>query len=143
MGFPRSAVVSILTRCRNNVGLATEYLLQRPELVAAARVADASAALAAANAPPVPAPAPVVADVPAVEATPAVEDAVMEEAEVPAAAQAEVVPEVPVEGEATPEVPLVDDKAESDARAEKADAALKLAEVSLGLHLSHLVVLRS
>lgn len=139
MGFPRSAVVSILTRCRNNVGLATEYLLQRPELVAAARVADASAALAAANAPP--APVPVVADVPAVEAPPVVEDAVMEEAEAPAVAEAEAVPEVAAEVEATPEVPLVDAKAESDERAKKADAAFKLAEVSSSIHLACIRVL--
>lgn len=60
MGFPRSAAVTALTRYRNNLGLATEYLLQRPDLVATARdadaaqvITDAAAATAAAALPPV------------------------------------------------------------------------------------------
>lgn len=60
MGFPRSAAVTALTRYRNNLGLATEYLLQRPDLVASARdidaaqaLTDAAAAAAAAALPPV------------------------------------------------------------------------------------------
>ncbi|KAK4052443.1 E3 ubiquitin-protein ligase tom1 [Microbotryomycetes sp. JL201] len=37
MGFPRRAVETALTRCRNNVGVATEYLLSHPDLVGNAR----------------------------------------------------------------------------------------------------------
>lgn len=63
MGFPRTAASSVLTRCRNNIGLATEYLLQHPDLVGAARVAEAEAesraavAAQAEDAPPALAPA--------------------------------------------------------------------------------------
>ncbi|GAA6062543.1 hypothetical protein JCM10212_004309 [Sporobolomyces blumeae] len=41
MGFPRGACETALRRCRNNVGLATEYLLQHPDIVGAARAAEA------------------------------------------------------------------------------------------------------
>ncbi|GAA6006127.1 hypothetical protein JCM11491_002040 [Sporobolomyces phaffii] len=54
MGFPRGACETALRRCRNNVGLATEYLLQHPDIVGAARVAEAQAP---AEPAPVPAPA--------------------------------------------------------------------------------------
>ncbi|SCV71562.1 BQ2448_3150 [Microbotryum intermedium] len=47
MGFPRSAVELALQRCRNNVGFATEYLLQHPDLVGAARAREAAQASAA------------------------------------------------------------------------------------------------
>ncbi|GAA5939453.1 E3 ubiquitin-protein ligase TOM1 [Sporobolomyces koalae] len=43
MGFPRGACETALRRCRNNVGLATEYLLQHPDVVGAARAAEARA----------------------------------------------------------------------------------------------------
>ncbi|SGY62078.1 BQ5605_C007g04651 [Microbotryum silenes-dioicae] len=49
MGFPRSAVELALQRCRNNVGFATEYLLQHPDLVGAARAREAAEPQAAAN----------------------------------------------------------------------------------------------
>ncbi|BGP42101.1 E3 ubiquitin-protein ligase tom1 [Rhodotorula kratochvilovae] len=55
MGFPRSASETALRRCRNNVALATEYLLQHPDLVGAARDEEARQA-----ADPAPAPAPAV-----------------------------------------------------------------------------------
>ncbi|KAM0790628.1 hypothetical protein ACM66B_004490 [Microbotryomycetes sp. NB124-2] len=41
MGFPRRAVETALTRCRNNVGVATEYLLSHPDLVGNARDEEA------------------------------------------------------------------------------------------------------
>jgi len=50
MGFPRQAVETALTRCRNNVAVATEYLLQHPDLIGAARAAE-EAGPAAADAP--------------------------------------------------------------------------------------------
>ncbi|GAA5851451.1 hypothetical protein JCM3766R1_000331 [Sporobolomyces carnicolor] len=43
MGFPRGACETALRRCRNNIGLATEYLLQHPDIVGAARAAEARA----------------------------------------------------------------------------------------------------
>ena len=43
MGFPRGACETALRRCRNNIGLATEYLLQHPDIVGAARIAEAQA----------------------------------------------------------------------------------------------------
>ena len=43
MGFPRAAAVTALTRYRNNLGVATEYLLSHPDVVGAARVAEAEA----------------------------------------------------------------------------------------------------
>lgn len=52
MGFPRGACETALRRCRNNVALATEYLLQHPDLVGAARDEEARQA-----ADPAPAPA--------------------------------------------------------------------------------------
>ncbi|KAM0754248.1 hypothetical protein T439DRAFT_311132 [Meredithblackwellia eburnea MCA 4105] len=48
MGFPRAAARTALIRCRNNVPVATEYLLQHPDIVGAARVAEEEAIL---NAP--------------------------------------------------------------------------------------------
>ncbi|GAA5961735.1 hypothetical protein JCM21900_000844 [Sporobolomyces salmonicolor] len=44
MGFPRGACETALRRCRNNIGLATEYLLQHPDVVGAARAEEARAA---------------------------------------------------------------------------------------------------
>lgn len=41
MGFPRSASETALRRCRNNVAMATEFLLQHPDLVGAAREEEA------------------------------------------------------------------------------------------------------
>ncbi|GAA6015032.1 hypothetical protein JCM10207_008710 [Rhodosporidiobolus poonsookiae] len=56
MGFPRSACETALRRCRNNVTIATEYLLQHPDLVGAARDEEARGpaepAAAAADAAP-------------------------------------------------------------------------------------------
>ncbi|GAA5975362.1 hypothetical protein JCM5350_006450 [Sporobolomyces pararoseus] len=52
MGFPRSACEAALRRCRNNVGIATEYLLQHPDLVGAARAEEARAAAEPAPAQP-------------------------------------------------------------------------------------------
>ncbi|GAA5969495.1 hypothetical protein JCM11641_008133 [Rhodosporidiobolus odoratus] len=37
MGFPRAAAIRALTRCRNDAGLAVEYLLMHPDIVGAAR----------------------------------------------------------------------------------------------------------
>ncbi|GAA5906785.1 E3 ubiquitin-protein ligase TOM1 [Sporobolomyces salmoneus] len=45
MGFPRGACETALRRCRNNIGLATEYLLQHPDIVGAARADEARALL--------------------------------------------------------------------------------------------------
>ncbi|GAA5823738.1 hypothetical protein JCM11251_003273 [Rhodosporidiobolus azoricus] len=41
MGFPRGAAETALRRCRNSVAFATEYLLQHPDLVGAARDEEA------------------------------------------------------------------------------------------------------
>ena len=41
MGFPRSASETALRRCRNSVAMATEFLLQHPDLVGAAREEEA------------------------------------------------------------------------------------------------------
>ncbi|GAA5986704.1 hypothetical protein JCM10908_003864 [Rhodotorula pacifica] len=49
MGFPRSASETALRRCRNNVAMATEFLLQHPDLVGAAREEEARRLL---NPPP-------------------------------------------------------------------------------------------
>lgn len=43
MGFPRRAAETALTRCRNNLNIATEYLLSHPDVVGSARVAEAEA----------------------------------------------------------------------------------------------------
>lgn len=40
LGFPRTAARTALTRCRNNVAIAAEYLLQHPDIVGAARLAE-------------------------------------------------------------------------------------------------------
>ncbi|BGP26526.1 E3 ubiquitin-protein ligase HUWE1 [Rhodotorula toruloides] len=52
MGFPRGACETALRRTRNNVALATEYLLQHPDVVGAAR--DEEARQLPAPAPPAP-----------------------------------------------------------------------------------------
>ncbi|EMS22762.1 E3 ubiquitin-protein ligase HUWE1 [Rhodotorula toruloides NP11] len=53
MGFPRGACETALRRTRNNVALATEYLLQHPDVVGAARDEEARQLLAPAPlAPP-------------------------------------------------------------------------------------------
>lgn len=43
MGFPRTAAITALTRTRNNLAVAAEYLLTHPDIVAAARVTEAEA----------------------------------------------------------------------------------------------------
>lgn len=70
MGFPRSAARTALIRCRNNVPVATEYLLQHPDVVGAGRIEDEAALIAPADPEPDAAP-----DAPA--AIPAVDDAVV------------------------------------------------------------------
>lgn len=94
MGFPRRAAETILTRCRNNLSIATEYLLSHPDVVGAARIAEAAQAEAALLAPPVPVVEPVIE--PVVEA-------VVEPVVVPAA-EAEVVAPEPNLVEATTDV---------------------------------------
>ncbi len=78
MGFPRGAVETALTRCRNNIAVATEYLLQHPDLIGAARAAEEAG----------PAPAAPAADGPAAaapaDAQPAAEGAAAAEQPAPA-----------------------------------------------------------
>ncbi|GAA6048825.1 hypothetical protein JCM3770_003640 [Rhodotorula araucariae] len=105
MGFPRSASETALRRCRNNVALATEYLLQHPDLVGAARDEEVRQAADPAPAPAADAPAPVVeGDAPADPAPAPVEQEQPAQADAPAPAEAAPEPPQPdVEmGEAPP-----------------------------------------
>ncbi|KPV73687.1 uncharacterized protein RHOBADRAFT_16819 [Rhodotorula graminis WP1] len=92
MGFPRGACETALRRCRNNVALATEYLLQHPDLVGAARDEEARQPADAAPAP-------------AADAA-AVADDGPAQADAPApAAPAEEAPAAPVDGAPAGEEP--------------------------------------
>jgi E3 ubiquitin-protein ligase HUWE1 len=133
MGFPRSAASSALLRCRNNLAIATEYLLSRPDMVGAARIADALAAPAeevaavvdapAAAAAPVPvdAPADIVMEGVAPVAVPA------EEPAAPAAPEPVVAAVQDVEMESAAAV----DKQANEEASEAKDAANKLALTTL------------
>ncbi|KAK4704493.1 hypothetical protein P7C70_g1715, partial [Phenoliferia sp. Uapishka_3] len=85
MGFPRAAARTALVRCRNSVPVATEYLLQHPDIVGAARAAEEAAALAApADDAPAPDATAVLAPVDASNEQPAVAPPAEEPALVPA-----------------------------------------------------------
>ena len=124
MGFPRAAAVTALTRYRNNLGVAAEYLLSHPDIVGAARVAEAEALSnaeaeeAARVVPEVEAPA-VVAERDAVAIA-------MEEGN----AEGEAAPVVEEEEAAMDEVAPVPNPAAEDVEMQMQDGLDKIAELS-------------
>ncbi|GAA5889291.1 hypothetical protein JCM6882_000697 [Rhodosporidiobolus microsporus] len=140
MGFPRSAAETALRRCRNNVALATEYLLQHPDLVGAARdeearggpAAEAPAADAGAAAPADGAAAPA----PAGEAAPA-EGGDAAQGDAAAPAPAGEAPPADEDGQAQADVEMAADPAPAAAEpaqpeqpaAEEEEEDIKVAEL--------------
>ncbi|GAA6003447.1 E3 ubiquitin-protein ligase TOM1 [Rhodotorula paludigena] len=114
MGFPRTACETALRRCRNNVALATEYLLQHPDLVGAARDEELRA----------PAPAPAAA---AAAEAPAPADPTDAQAEAGPAPTAEVVPAAP---DAAPEQPADAPVAVAEVPAQPVDVEMGEASTS-------------
>lgn len=106
MGFPRGAVETALRRCRNNIGIATEYLLSHPNLDLLEPPREAAAAAAPPDAPAQAAPEG--ADAPAAGVAGPVEDAA------PTDAQPEAPAAEPAAGPADDEAVLMDEDDDDD-----------------------------